>query len=1235
MSLKDRFKKNSNKILPSTSLEDIGVEIESAEYEEELKNDKKRFIPDVNFSLISNFAKFGSAEKYYYDAITSIYGTYPYDGSLYEKLKWHNNSSDIRNYVFENLYPRTNGYINLGQNYGNIVDTSSSYSLTDNLEYIFVKGGPNSSDENKLKDKFYKANKLDYENNRTYNLYINGNVGFTTEFWFKKNLNTAESEKQVIFDLWNSGTVSSTPNSPYGRFILEFSTSSLNEFNVIVRSGSEGTPETGIPIGVNLNLTASSWNHYALSVINSGSQLKIDLYKNGELNSSTLTGSSILEITGAYIATIGSLITKHQTLANTNIGYGKLSASLDEFRFWKLRRSDKKIKQYWYDQVGGGTNTDDANTDLGVYFKFNEGIYNSSSISEIDKKVIDYSGRVSNGYWTGYVLGSRNTGSAIVESLVSNYEFKDPILYSTHPEVLSVLQERTEAGREYDSNNNSSLINSFPKWMIDQDYSGLSNLSQLISEYFDDLYLKIKYLPEIHNSSYSRGKPITFAARLLESHGFTTSELFTEATVLESLISRNETQNFEEKIFNIKNFIYQNIFNNLTYIYRSKGTEKSIRNLIRCFGVDENLIKINLYADNTTFTIKDRYVPVSVKKKYVDFSNVNQFESTVYQHRTIENIDSLSYIPGDMRSGYNGTTLQVEVFAPYKYELSENSYYNTPFVTSSIIGMHSANSSLQDDYTWFSVDSANLEVYLIKESINSKNGKFKLTSSFLGIDLETPLIKDIYNDEKWNLSITFYHEKYPNANKVTGSDVGNYILEFKGNNVVSDVIINSFNLSSSVSNTLAEQHFSSAKRIYVGAHRQNFTGSVLQRSDARISSVRYWLNKLSDNTLLEHAKDPNNYGIDNPSEQFVISLQDTNFIPSFKTLALNWDFENVTSSDSNQKFIVEDLTSGSINAASNSWLTDITKYQFLGRGDFFQTSNTDTVKREFVNALKRKQPESLNDADMVNILQEDDIAFTRDSEPVVHYFTLEKSMYQIISDEIIKFFGSIVSLNNLIGEPSNRYRQSYKYLNNLKEHFFNNVQNDIDLERFIEFYKWFDQAIGDMAEQLIPISANFSTSLKTVIESHILERNKYWNKYPTLEIKKEPPIAGAHGIVQLKYNWRVGHAPISLRESDNCLWWNLRAHASGNLNPDRKLIIDSKENTLNRKFTTVYDFVAEASIQNIPGHPSRIIDDTVISITNINTGRTDFIKPQINFSNNSYLSISANDLYDDKDCNDE
>ncbi len=41
--------------------------------------------------------------------------------------------------------------------------------------------------------------------------------------------------------------------------------------------------------------------------------------------------------------------------------------------------------------------------------------------------------------------------------------------------------------------------------------------------------------------------------------------------------------------------------------------------------------------------------------------------------------------------------------------------------------------------------------------------------------------------------------------------------------------------------------------------------------------------------------------------------------------------------------------------------------------------------------------------------------------------------------------------------------------------------------------------------ELFPASAITQDGIRTMVESHVLERNKYWNKYPTVDMKKEDP----------------------------------------------------------------------------------------------------------------------------------
>ena len=106
MSVKDFFKKGQSTFVrsPAKSLDEAGREVESEEYAVSHAEDKDRFIPHVDFTTASNFAKYGLAEQYYDDSIKRVYKTYPYDGSLREKTEWHLSSSYLDKYIFCLLY---------------------------------------------------------------------------------------------------------------------------------------------------------------------------------------------------------------------------------------------------------------------------------------------------------------------------------------------------------------------------------------------------------------------------------------------------------------------------------------------------------------------------------------------------------------------------------------------------------------------------------------------------------------------------------------------------------------------------------------------------------------------------------------------------------------------------------------------------------------------------------------------------------------------------------------------------------------------------------------------------------------------------------------------------------------------------------------------------------------------------------------------------------------------------
>ena len=1169
MSLKGLFQDVTvTKTVADKSAEQIGGVVESARYHLADIVDEKRFIPRIDYSEPKNFAKYGSAEKYYEDSFSYIYSSYPYDGSLYEQIEWKNSGSYLDIYLFEDKYPRTHGYINFSYGGWGTHGTAPAWPdnagygkpQTSDLEHISIEGGPGLGGGPHNQG----ANIWDPAEKRKSNLELDLSNGVTVEFWLKKEAyNNTDTEKEVIFDLWNNELSSS---ADYGRLRIELTGAarSRGTWLATVMSGTTGFQWQTIGTTPTGTVADGKWHHYAFSFLSASDGVDTKYYIDGDLETNTTLGSTGIDSIGgdmlAYIGALRTSVSGNTYFGLDMTGSGKLSASLDEFRYWKIQRSSKDIGRYWFTQVGGGTNTDVANTDLGVYYKFNEGITGKTST---DSVVLDYSGRVSNGAWEGYASGARSTGSAIIESSASAIEFKDPIIYSFHPDVQAELESLKLSGSAHDFQNPSRMLGFFPSWIQESDIENggeLTRLTQVLSSYFDTLYLQIESMSNLQDIQYVSGstKPNTIANRLLEHRGLLAPELFLDADILEKLADRSEDKLYEESLTDIKNSIYQNIYNNLVNIFKSKGTRKSFRNLLRCFGVDDEIYKFNVYGNNVEFQVRNNRELNSVKKRFIDFNNTERFASTVFQQTSSLNSNTVSYISGSsaLTGGY-ATTLETYVFFPEKPKVYDEGYSDSQYkaLSSSLFGQHTTipfQDSDPTNLTWNTLDTANFQVYAVRDELFSKDVKFVLTTS-LGSSfptLSSSYFADTYENTNWVLGVTVKPQKYP-LEPTLSTDVsasGEYVVEFKGSNVDAGAVLGTFLVTGTIDPAQVGYSFlTESRRVYVGAHRTNFTGSALTKTDVRIGFCRYWMDDITLEGISTHAMDIQNYGTKYPSMSPYLfqDVRTSNIeFKSNDTLALNWDFEIVSSSNAAGQFVVDDFSSGSttIQATRYGPLGNLLGAQHSALGFAFPTSSTDVIDADYVLAAELQSFEHISSTDMISIVgAQDDVQFTRESRPINFKFSIEKSMYQNISENMVRMFSVINDFNNIVGDPVNKYRDSYKNLRILRNKFFESVRNTPDLDKYIEFYKWFDSSLSALLQQLMPATADFSKNIKTMVESHMLERNKYQHRFPTIDLYPADFEGVITSPLPLSPGWQFTHHPINNQENTNANWWKTMA----------------------------------------------------------------------------------------------
>jgi hypothetical protein len=1236
MSIKDLFSKEQQVL--NVKPEEVYDQVESQNFIDKTVQQKEEFIPQLDFSKPENFARYGRAQDYYTYAYEHIQNNYPYDGSEKEITEWKNGLTFLEKYVFENVYPKATGFITLNTNtvfddYVEIVvdGETAYYASSSSPQYVKIKSGPNSGVDIYRDGNIYKPN-----DNRTTNFNITPDIGNTVEFWFK--LNSGLTSQQLscsfaIFDLWNGEPLSVDT----ARVCIDVTPCS-GTFKFSYIGGNNGTTS-----GANKHIFTyvanelTNWHHYAFTAKNYGEEdLEVCFYVDGQkVESAIIINEKITYVNNRGI--VVNLGAYRLTPDDGEENQGALLGSLDEVRFWKKDRGQRDISRYRFDKVYGGSDSDLSNTDLGAYYRFNEGIFDSEIFDNRDSLILDYSGRLSNGTLINGDISVRQTGSAINSyGQFDSAEPKEPIIYSTNALVENSLQALLVNAVVWDENNNNSIYRSLPEWIIsedeEKDSQDLKKLTQIIATYFDKLYLQIKFLPKNEYKDYvEQGqKPAPFTNTILESHGFIAPDIFVDSSIIESINSRDEERIFEEKIYDLKNLIYKNIYNNLTYIYKTKGTEKAYRNLIRCFGVDDEVIKLNIYANNTEYSLEDNKKETVVKKKLLDLSKPETYNSNLYNSNERDvGTEGYAFVKPTLEGVSSSLppylvplTFETEIHFPKKLKKDSESYTTPDNATIALFGGSTvANPAVDNDYTTTgTLGFFNFDVSLEKNDKDGRGGYFKLSIPTTGETISSPYYFDIYEGDKWNFAFRL-SVPYESLDKIAYSASafdstpvnGDYKLELYAVNIVEDVIKNEFILTSSALPIQDVKNIHGyTKRFYVGAKKQNFTGSLVYPTEIKVAYARLWFDYLQDSEIKNHAKDPFNIGRLKPLNKRYQVIDDN--LEDINSLVFNWEFDTLSNTNGSGKLFVLDSKSKKEigDSVFNDDLTN--KYPAIVTAN---PNNSDIIKYNHVLVSRQQIPENLFSSNTINILGESDFTFTKDTRPISLYWAFEKSMYQAISEEMLHNFAGIIDFNTLVGAPINKFRENYRDLNAIKTKFFHKVENIPSLEKYLEYYKWIDSSIGLMLNQLAPAGAAVSDSVRNIVEASTLERSKVQQNVSRFK-RNELTYAQVKGIKELKYNWRKGHAPDdinNINQEESSLWLKERAERTDNnifvpsgADSNKQTILNSIVNETNKPPSRVYD-TKTATIYNKTTYYERRLARIVDPVANYPRTISDTIAP--------------------------
>jgi hypothetical protein len=116
--------------------------------------------------------------------------------------------------------------------------------------------------------------------------------------------------------------------------------------------------------------------------------------------------------------------------------------------------------------------------------------------------------------------------------------------------------------------------------------------------------------------------------------------------------------------------------------------------------------------------------------------------------------------------------------------------------------------------------------------------------------------------------------------------------------------------------------------------------------------------------------------------------------------------------------------------------------------------------------------------------------------------TIEVSVMQGLNEDIMNIFGTLDYLDNVIGSPELVFSQDYPHMRNLRRIYFNRLTQKVNFTAFFDFFKFLDDTIGILLEQMLPSDAKL-TGPSYVLESNALERPKFTYKYFDLYLGEE------------------------------------------------------------------------------------------------------------------------------------
>jgi hypothetical protein len=240
--------------------------------------------------------------------------------------------------------------------------------------------------------------------------------------------------------------------------------------------------------------------------------------------------------------------------------------------------------------------------------------------------------------------GSTEQFNGLIKGIVNNFDHYERYLYyesgsdawpkstttkpyinkqSTDPEAINWFTAKRSEATYFDKQNPHQLLNTVPTYLRDDpNNEKYSIFIHMIAQHFDTLWLYSKSVTDKYDADNRLDKGISkdLVGEALKNFGIkiytsnkSTEELFSSfigqpydqgTEQLDYYITGNlvdvGTSIAPSSFNNYQKEIQKRIYHNLSYLLKTKGTERGLRALINCFGIPSDILSIKTYGGRNT-----------------------------------------------------------------------------------------------------------------------------------------------------------------------------------------------------------------------------------------------------------------------------------------------------------------------------------------------------------------------------------------------------------------------------------------------------------------------------------------------------------------------------------------------------------------------------------------------------------------------------------------------------------